>query len=448
MLIEWRADATAAERDRLKATLVAVGARFVELVDEHTGAPAKLVVQHGAERWMETFGQERAVARLTRLTTPYKLAARAVRPEGTVVDVAGVRIGGPELVVIAGPCSVEGPAQMKDAARAVAASGASMLRAGAYKPRTSPYAFQGLGPRGLELLADAGRASGLPTVTEVVRIEDVPLVAAHADMLQVGARNAQNFALLEAAGRSGKPVLLKRGPSMTLEELLLAAEYVLATGNHQVVLCERGIRTFERATRNTLDLSAVAVLKAATHLPVLVDPSHGTGKRAIIAPLSRAAAAAGADGLLVEVHPVPDASWSDAEQAMSPESFSALCRQLAVDAAVVGRSLRAPQAPSDEETLRACRDRIDAIDEALVRLLDARMRLAGPIGRAKRRQGTAIGAPDREAVVRARVASQAAGLEAGQALLRVFDVIVDETRALQEEDGDAATPARPARRVG
>jgi 3-deoxy-7-phosphoheptulonate synthase len=433
MLIEWRAEATTAERHRLMATLVAVGARFVELHDDAC-SPTKLVIQDGAQQWMETLAQERAVARLVPLRTPYKLAARAVHPEGTVVDVASVRIGGPELVVIAGPCSVEDEAQMGQTARAVAASGASMLRAGAYKPRTSPYAFQGLGAKGLALLGEAGRVAGLPTVTEVMRTEDVPLVAHHADMLQVGARNAQNFALLEAVGRSGRPVLLKRGPSMTIEELLLAAEYVLATGNWRVVLCERGIRTFEPATRNTLDLSAVAVLKSATHLPVLVDPSHGTGRRALIAPLARAAVAAGADGLLVEVHPVPDASWSDAEQAMSPEAFGVMCRGLAVDAAVVGRSLRAPHASSDQETLLVCRDRIEAIDEALVRLLDARLRLARPLGHAKRRQGIAIGVPERETAVRALVAREAARLGADEALLRVFDVIVNETRALQEDD--------------
>jgi 3-deoxy-7-phosphoheptulonate synthase len=450
MLIEWREDASDAQRQRVKSTLAAVGARFVEVDDEGAHAPSRLVIQQGAQDWMETLIQDRAVQRLTRLSTPYKLAARAVRPGGTVVDVAGVRIGGRELVVIAGPCSVEDATQMGLAARSVAASGASILRAGAYKPRTSPYAFQGLAERGLTLLREAGQAAGLPTVTEVIRTEDVALVAANADMLQIGARNAQNFALLEAAGRSGKPVLLKRGPSMTVEELLLAAEYVLATGNQRVVLCERGIRTFERATRNTLDLSAVAVLKRATHLPVLVDPSHGTGKRALIEPLARAAAAAGADGLLVEVHPTPDASWSDAEQAMSLDAFAALCRGLAVDAAVVGRTLRAPCAPSAEETLRACRDRIDAIDEVLVRLIDARMRLAEPIGAAKRRQGAPIGAPEREAAVRARVAGEAARLGSGQALLRVFDVIVDETRALQQPLDDVAElpEARAKRRVG
>ena len=255
-----------------------------------------------------------------------------------------VTVGAPELVVIAGPCSVETPAQMEQAARAVAANGASMLRAGAYKPRTSPYAFQGLGPRGLELLARAGRASGLPTVTEVVRIEDVPLVAAHADMLQVGARNAQNFALLEAAGRSAKPVLLKRGPSMTLEELLLAAEYVLATGNPQVVLCERGIRTFESYTRNTLDISAIPVVKKLSHLPIVADPSHGTGRRDKVLPMARAAVAAGADGLIIEVHQDPDRALSDGAQSLWPDQFSELMSQLRIIAPAVKRTIAPPKA--------------------------------------------------------------------------------------------------------
>jgi 3-deoxy-7-phosphoheptulonate synthase len=265
--------------------------------------------------------------------------ARSARPEGTRVRVGNVEVGGPEFVVAAGPCSVETESQIQEAARAVASSGARLLRGGAFKPRTSPYAFQGLGEEGLRLLAAAGWATGLPTVTEVVTAEHVPLVARYADALQVGARNVQNFALLKALGRAGKAVLLKRGFSTTVEELLMAAEYVMAHGNPDVILCERGIRTFETSTRNTLDLNAVAVLKQLTHLPVLVDPSHGTGRRELVAPLSKAALAVGADGLLVEVHPRPEEALSDGAQSLTPELFARLMRDLVGYAPLEGRTL-------------------------------------------------------------------------------------------------------------
>jgi 3-deoxy-7-phosphoheptulonate synthase len=269
----------------------------------------------------------------------HPLATRSARPEGSRVRVGELEIGGSEIVVAAGPCSVESEAQIHAAARAVAAAGARLLRGGAFKPRTSPYAFQGLGEEGLRLLAAAGREVDLPTVTEVLTAEDVPLVARHADVLQVGARNAQNFALLKALGAAGKPVLLKRGMSTTVEELLLAAEYVLAHGNPDVILCERGIRTFETCTRNTLDLNAVAVLKLRTHLPVLVDPSHGTGRRELVAPLSKAALAVGADGLIIEVHPAPEEALSDGAQSLTPEGFASLMNDLTGYAALEGRTL-------------------------------------------------------------------------------------------------------------
>ena len=271
--------------------------------------------------------------------SPYRLVARDARPEGTRVSLGRVEVGGPEFVVAAGPCAIETRDQMLAAARGVAAGGARMLRGGAFKPRTSPYSFQGLGEEGLELLAEAGRSVGLPTVTEVIAPEDVELVARYADVLQVGARNTQNFALLKALGRIGKPVLLKRGMSTTIDELLQAAEYVLASGNPDVILCERGIRTFETATRNTLDLNAIPVLKGRTHLPVLVDPSHGTGIRELIAPLSKAAAAAGADGLIIEVHPSPEDALSDGAQSLYPTQFDELVAQIRTIAEVVGRRL-------------------------------------------------------------------------------------------------------------
>ncbi|HWJ20795.1 MAG TPA: 3-deoxy-7-phosphoheptulonate synthase [Gemmatimonadaceae bacterium] len=260
----------------------------------------------------------------------------------TVVHVGDAAIGGAGIAVIAGPCSVENREMLLDTARAVRGAGAVMLRGGAFKPRTSPYAFQGMGELGLRLLADARAETGLPVVTEVMDTRQVELVASYADMLQVGARNMQNFALLAEVGRAGRPVLLKRGLSATVRELLHAAEYVLAHGNASVVLCERGIRTFETATRNTLDVAAIPVLKAETHLPVIVDPSHAGGRAALVAPLAAAAIAAGADGLIVEVHCAPEQALSDGEQSLDPAAFDALMRRLAPFAAACGRFLSAP----------------------------------------------------------------------------------------------------------
>jgi len=265
---------------------------------------------------------------LLKSAAPFRLASRESHPESTIVAAGDVSIGGGTLVVMAGPCSIESRQQIRETARRVKAAGADMLRGGAYKPRTSPYDFQGLGRKALEWLAEAGRETGLPVVTEVLSPEDVELVSEHADLLQVGARNMQNYALLRRLATVTKPVLLKRGPSATIQEWLLAAEYLLSGGNLQVVLCERGIRTFETATRNTLDLAGVALVKQLTHLPVIVDPSHGTGKRALVAPASRAAAAIGADGLLIEVHPCPGRALSDGEQSLDPGEFAALMRTL------------------------------------------------------------------------------------------------------------------------
>jgi 3-deoxy-7-phosphoheptulonate synthase len=259
-------------------------------------------------------------------------------PAHTVIHVAdGVRIGGVELAVIAGPCSVEGRQMLLETARAVKGAGAVMLRGGAFKPRTSPYSFQGLGTEALTLLAEARAATGLPVVTEVLDTRHVELVAAHADVLQIGARNMQNFALLAEVGCTRTPVLLKRGQAASVSELLFAAEHVMSRGNPNVVLCERGIRTFETATRNTLDVSAVPVLRAETHLPVIVDPSHAGGHAALVTPLALAAVAAGADGLIVEVHPHPAAARSDGEQSLTLDGFADLMRRLAPVARAVGR---------------------------------------------------------------------------------------------------------------
>lgn len=286
------------------------------------------------------------VAECTRISRPYKLASREWKPEPTVVNVGGYAIGGPQLVVMAGPCSVESREQLLEAAAGCHAAGAHILRGGAFKPRTSPYAFQGKGEEGLQLLAEARALHGMPVVTEVVTAEHVPLVAKYSDIVQIGARNMQNFELLKAVSEIDRPVLLKRGISATIEELLMAAEYILSGGNPHVMLCERGIRTYETATRNTLDLSAVPVLRALTHLPVIVDPSHGTGHRPYVAPMAMAAVAAGADGIMIEVHPNPEVALSDGPQSLYPHMLERLLRDVEVVAPVVGRHLPRPTRPT------------------------------------------------------------------------------------------------------
>ncbi|AFV12823.1 phospho-2-dehydro-3-deoxyheptonate aldolase AroF [Thermacetogenium phaeum DSM 12270] len=267
----------------------------------------------------------------------YRLVSREAKTEKTLVRVRDAVFGGERVVVIAGPCAVESREQLLAVAVRVCRAGACMLRGGAFKPRSSPYSFQGLGREGLKLLAEASAATGLATVTEVIDEASLELALDYVDMLQIGARNMQNFSLLRAVGRSGKPVLLKRGLSATVEEWLMAAEYIVAEGNGNVVLCERGIRTFERATRNTLDLSAVPLVQELSHLPVIVDPSHATGDRRLVVPMSRAAVAAGADGLILEVHPEPENALCDGVQSLSPDSFDRLMAELQPIAAAVGR---------------------------------------------------------------------------------------------------------------
>lgn len=277
------------------------------------------------------------VAEVIPVTAPYKLVSREVKREDTVVSIGGVAVGGPRVVVVAGPCAVESEKQALSIARAVRDAGATLYRGGAFKPRTSPYSFQGLGEAGLKILAMVREETGLPIVTEVLDTESAELVAQYADCLQVGARNMQNFSLLKKVGRLRKPVLLKRGMSATIEEFLLSAEYLLAEGNYEVVLCERGIRTFANHTRNTLDLSVIPYVKRISHLPILVDPSHGTGKRLKVLPMSRAAIAAGADGLLIEVHDRPETALSDGPQALLPDMFAQLMDEARLLAPVVGR---------------------------------------------------------------------------------------------------------------
>jgi len=271
------------------------------------------------------------------VTQPFKLVNREFHPEDTVIDLGSVKIGGPELVVMAGPCSVESREQCMIIAEAVAEEGARIFRGGAYKPRTSPYAFQGLGEEGLKILAEVREQFGLLIVTEALDVENLDLVADYTDIIQLGARNMQNYSLLKKAGRAKKPILLKRGMSATLEELLMAAEYILAEGNQQVILCERGVRTFADHTRNTLDLSAVPFVKRNSHLPIITDPSHGTGIRQKVLPLSRASIAVGADGLIVEVHHDPSSALSDGPQAITPDMFVQLMSELRAIAPVVGR---------------------------------------------------------------------------------------------------------------
>ncbi len=262
------------------------------------------------------------------ISKPYKLASREFKPEDTVIKVGGVKIGGNEVVVMAGPCAAETREQVMSTARAVKAAGASILRGGAFKPSTSPYSFRGLGEEGLKLLAEAKEETGLPLITEVLTPDDVELVVRYADILQVGARNMQNFILLDEVGRANKPVMLKRGMSATIQEWLLAVEYILSQGNRQVILCERGIRTFETYTRNTMDVSAIPIIHKLSHLPIVADPSHGTGKWYLVAPLALAAVAAGANGLMIEVHPTPDTALKDGAQSLTFEHFQDLMRQL------------------------------------------------------------------------------------------------------------------------
>lgn len=316
------------------------GAGFRVQVSEHEEESLIGVIGPGAGELADQLAAMPGVREIRPVAPPYPLVSREQHPEPSRVKVHDVTVGGSELVVIAGPCAVESREQIMQVARSVSAAGASMLRGGAFKPRSSPYSFQGLGREGLELLAEAREATGLRVVTEVVAPDDIQLVREYADVLQIGARNMQNFRLLSALGEQPTPILLKRGMMATVEELLLAAEYVVAAGNPRVMLCERGIRTFERATRNTLDLCAVPVLREKTHLPVIVDPSHAAGRRELVPALSRAAVAVGADGLIVEVHPDPDLAVSDGRQSMTPEAFAAMMDEVRTVAEAVGRRWR------------------------------------------------------------------------------------------------------------
>ncbi|MHB1193962.1 MAG: 3-deoxy-7-phosphoheptulonate synthase [Longimicrobiales bacterium] len=344
MIIITRPDVTEAQLDHIRERVESYGAR----THLSRGEQRVIIGCIGDEAAL----REAALASLpgvesvTPVLKPYKLVSREFAAERTTIQVGDdprATVGGAMLAVIGGPCAVEGRDMLLSTARSVRAAGGVMLRGGAYKPRTSPYAFQGLGEEALLMLREARAETGLPVVTEVMDTRQVERVAEHVDMLQVGARNMQNFPLLSELGRVDRPILLKRGLSATVKELLMAAEYVMAQGNRQVILCERGIRTFETATRNTLDVAAIPVLRRETHLPVIVDPSHAAGRADLVAPLAFAAVAAGADGLIVEVHPCPEEALSDGDQSLTPGAFAALMRDLVPFALAAGRHLPAPQ---------------------------------------------------------------------------------------------------------
>jgi 3-deoxy-7-phosphoheptulonate synthase len=339
VIISMKKGASSADIEHVKRIIESFGYK----VHESRGAERVIFGAIGDERGKEKLScleAQPGVEKVIPILSPYKLASRETKVDPTTVDLGmGVTVGGKRLLIIAGPCAVESREQILEVASAIKASGAHMLRGGAFKPRTSPYAFQGLKNDGLVLLGMAKELYGLPIITEIMDINSLEIISDYADCLQVGARNIQNFQLLKEVGKTRKPVLLKRGMSTTIEELLMSAEYVLSGGNSQVILCERGIRTFETATRNTLDLSAVPVLKEKTHLPVIVDPSHGTGHARYVAPMAYAAIAAGADGLMIEVHPKPEEALSDGPQSLRPSEFSHMMQGLKRVAEAVGREI-------------------------------------------------------------------------------------------------------------
>lgn len=346
MLVVMQVGATQVEVDEVCAAIREMGFEPVPMPGAQRTAVG-LIGNDGQVDGSHVAGMP-GVAQVLYVSKPYKQVSREWRPDNTVVEIApGVRVGGSELVVIAGPCSVESEAQIIASAQVVRAAGATALRGGAFKPRSSPYAFQGLGLKGLQLLAKAREETGLAIVTEAMDEDGLHQVVEYADVVQLGARNMQNFSLLRAAGRCGKPVLLKRGMAATIQELLLAAEYVVAEGNPNVILCERGVRGFDSATRNIFDLSAIPLVHKLSHLPIIADPSHGVGVRDYVPAMARAAVAAGADGLIIEVHPNPDKALSDGAQTLQPEQFGKLMREVTVIAEAIGRSVApSPAAPA------------------------------------------------------------------------------------------------------
>lgn len=337
MIIVLRPDATEEQQDHIIKKLKGLGLQ----VHISKGTERTILGAIGDEAILQSVPLEAipGVEKVHPILKPFKLASREFRPENTVIEVGETQIGGNRIVVMAGPCAIENKTLLVEIAQEVKRAGATFLRGGAFKPRTSPYAFQGLEEEGLKYLAETRERVGLPVVTEVMDPRDIDMIVKYADILQIGARNMQNFRLLKDVGRCRKPVLLKRGISATIKEWLMSAEYIMAGGNHQVILCERGIRTYETATRNTLDLSAIPVLKQMTHLPVIVDPSHAVGKWDLVAPMAKAAVAAGADGLIIEVHSNPEEALCDGEQSLKPKSFKQLMDELRPIAVAVGRTI-------------------------------------------------------------------------------------------------------------
>ncbi len=341
MIVVMKKKATDAQIDQVIEWIESVGYR----THPSRGVERSIIGAVGDERGkgqLKSVENLPGVEKVVPILKPYKLASREFSEADTVIPVGDMRIGGPSFVVMAGPCSVESEEQLMESAYIVCKGHAQILRGGAFKPRTSPYSFQGMEEEGLKLLKKASERTGLPVVTEVMNTTEVDLVASYADIVQIGARNVQNFALLKRVGQIRKPVLLKRGMMTTIEELLMSAEYILDSGNDQVILCERGIRTFETATRNTLDLSAVPVLKGLTHLPVIVDPSHAAGHWRYVIPLARAAVAVGADGIIIEVHPEPEKAVSDGAQSLKPEKFYRMMEELRAIAGVMGKEMGVP----------------------------------------------------------------------------------------------------------
>ena len=443
MIVVMRPSATQQEVDGVKRSIEEHGLEaFLSVGEERT----VIGVVGDVER-ISHLGTLPGVDQVIRVSSPYKLASIQEPGERTRVRIGPVEIGlGSELVIMAGPCAVESREQLLETARCVSREGARILRGGAWKPRTSPYSFQGMGVPALKLLAEARGETGLPVISEVVDPADVEVFDEHVDILQVGARNMQNFALLRAVGQSRRAVLLKRGLSATIEEWLLAAEYVLAAGNPNVILCERGIRTFETATRNTLDLSAVPVLRQKTHLPIVVDPSHGTGARALVGPMALAGAAVGADGLLIEVHPDPANARSDGDQSLSFDEFGALMDEL--------RRLQFVRAPADapqpieERTLAASgiddlRDRIDEADSRLADLVQERAALALEV---QRRRDPHVHGHDvrRERDLLQRAANGTPGAMTPVELTMVFDAILRASRSVQRRHAQSAQDASVA----
>jgi 3-deoxy-7-phosphoheptulonate synthase len=336
MVVVMQERATEAQIEQVVARLVEMGMdvhRSTGVTRTVLGAVGSGHPDPGLVEMME------GVHEVVRISSPYKLASRTYKPDDTIVTVGDIRIGGDEVIVMSGPCSAETEKQVRTTAAAVRRAGAKVFRGGAFKPRSSPYSFQGLGEDGLRMLQDASKAEGMALISEVMDISQIPLIEKYCDIFQVGARNMQNFTLLRELGHTRKPVMLKRGISATIEEWLLSAEYVLSGGNTDVILCERGIRTFETATRNTFDISAIPVVKKLSHLPVVADPSHGAGRRDMVAPMARAAVAAGADGLIIEVHCDPDHALSDGAQSMFPAQFDRLMAELRIIAPAIGRSI-------------------------------------------------------------------------------------------------------------